>query len=979
MRTHLLSLLCAVLFLPVSAQLVTENIQTVEWYVEQILLGGGVQVSNITFNGLPASEVDVQLGYFNSENSNVGINAGMILSCGEVAGAVGPNNTGSSTFPDVGLGLPGDDDLDDLSTFGTYDAAILEFDFIPEGDALSFNYVFASEEYPEFANDVYNDVFGFFLSGPGITGPFSSPAVFPNGSINIAVLPDGITEVSINNINNGNDNTGPCENCAYYIENGQGFEEPYASDDFYIQYDGLTTVLTALAQVQCGLTYHIKIALADAGDEAYDSAVFLQEGSFETNQSIALDLAFDFPNAIGPDVVFEGCYTGTITLERFANIDEQESITVTYAGSAINGVDYALLPNQVIFLAGANTAELTLDALTDGLIEGQEDLIIQYDEIVCGIVQVAEFVFYIQDDPGPINMPFTSYSIECNEAIDIGGTADGGIGLYQYSWDTGENVNVINVSLEVTTGYTLTVTDTCAAEPFIITYLVDVPVYPDVSVQLPENITLDCLQDNLNIAPLSATGGNGVLTYAWMIDGVWVGDGRSLLWNTDQDLQIELILSDGCGTESSDLMDISVIPYEPIILSLPPNYFLNCLDTEAEVIPNVLSGGQGNYTIQWQENGTVIGAGNSVIISTLDLSNVNISVTDECAFNGIANTQVIYQEAIPISVNAGADQTLICNDPSVNITAELITGGQGPLTIGWYEDGQLIAAGTTLSSIALDENVFVLVASDGCDQIGTDSVTVTLAPYEFPITEVSAEGMGCPGERVDLEASPEQGIPPYIYLWSHDESHGKTSSDMPQVSSSYTVIVTDACGYEATASIAVHVLPVTAGFTLEQTDYYGFEAFNSSYAAPGDSLSYSWYVDGELITESVDLIMSFTNLDDHVVSLTVMNSAGCVDSAYTDTHPPSSLYVPTAFTPDGDGINDHFKVVAHDILRFELVIYNLWGEVIFQTDNVNATWNGAGFEDGDYFDQDGIYAYQIIAEGSDGRFYDLKGNLTLLR
>ena len=69
------------------------------------------------------------------------------------------------------------------------DVAVLEFDFIPNSDELSFDFIFGSEEYFGFENTVYNDVFGFFLSGPGITGPYSSPTAFPNGSVNLAVVP----------------------------------------------------------------------------------------------------------------------------------------------------------------------------------------------------------------------------------------------------------------------------------------------------------------------------------------------------------------------------------------------------------------------------------------------------------------------------------------------------------------------------------------------------------------------------------------------------------------------------------------------------------------------------------------------------------------------------------------------------------------------------------------------------------------------
>jgi gliding motility-associated-like protein len=797
--------------------------------------------------------------------------------------------------------------------------------------------------------------------------------------MNIATLPGSNTEVSINNINNGNDNTGPCENCEYYVSNGDGNEGPYDEEEYYIQYDGMTTVLTAFAVVECGSTYHIKIVLADAGDSAYDSAVFLQEGSFETNQSIALDLNFDFPNAIGTNVVFEGCYTGTITLERFANLSQSTTINLSYAGTAINGVDYALLPAAVVFPAGANTVQLTLDGLEDAIIEGQENLIIQFTEMVCGVPQVNEFVFYIQDDAGPINMPFTSYSIDCNESVVIGGSPSGGIGLYEYSWESGEEVSTIEVSPLITTGYTLTVTDTCVSEPFEITYLVDVPVYPAVDATLPADITLDCAVEAISIIPITATGGNGSLNYEWTVDGAVVSTEPSLDWSTNSDISIGLTLTDGCGTQAMDVLEVVNIPYEPLSVILPPSYALNCLLLETEVVPVNLGGGQGDLTLSWIQDGVVIGSGSSVILGTESNTSITLTVSDECGFETSSTSILTYVESSPIVVQAGADQTLICDDPEVNLVAGSITGGQGPLTIGWYEDGVLVSTGMNLSAMTMDEDIFVLQASDGCGHVGLDSLTVTLAPYTPLTASLDGSGAGCPGDLVTLTAMPEDGMAPFTYLWTHEGPGSAISYDNPEVSTAYAVIVSDACGNEVVASAEMIILPIDARFQLTLTEYYGFTTMNTSFSLPGDSLSYFWYVDEDLISQDEDVLMSYTDLNDHVVSLAIENSVGCRDSVFTETHPPSSLFVPNAFSPDGDGINDMFKVITHDIIRYELSIFNRWGELIFQTDDVDAFWNGAGVEEGEYFAQDGIYAYTIKAEGVDGKFYDLKGDVAVLR
>ncbi|MCF6183887.1 MAG: choice-of-anchor L domain-containing protein, partial [Bacteroidales bacterium] len=119
---------------------------------------------------------DIQFGTFSNGLASVGFDSGVIISTGHINNAPGPNNSGGK-----GTNVPGDyqdNDLAQIVTEDTHDAAVIEFDFTPVTDQISFEYVFASEEYCEFVNDDYNDVFGFFISGPGI-----------NGTLNIARIP----------------------------------------------------------------------------------------------------------------------------------------------------------------------------------------------------------------------------------------------------------------------------------------------------------------------------------------------------------------------------------------------------------------------------------------------------------------------------------------------------------------------------------------------------------------------------------------------------------------------------------------------------------------------------------------------------------------------------------------------------------------------------------------------------------------------
>lgn len=259
-RIHKL-ILSSGIFLAFSSNAISQELQvsseiTPENMVE-ILIGTGLSYENVVFTG-----ADFSRGNFWGGPGNIGVSDGIILTSGSVNSAPGPNNSGSAGY---NADAAGDPDLTAIASVATYDACVLEFDFIPEYENVWFQYVFCSEEYHEYVGQ-FNDAFGFFISGPGIAGPYS------NSSVNIALIPLTSTPVTINTVNCGNPyNCGEsCTNCQYFVNNTQDFT----------QYDAFTTVLTASAICEPFQTYHIKLAIGDGIDHAYDSGVFLQASSF---------------------------------------------------------------------------------------------------------------------------------------------------------------------------------------------------------------------------------------------------------------------------------------------------------------------------------------------------------------------------------------------------------------------------------------------------------------------------------------------------------------------------------------------------------------------------------------------------------------------------------------------------------------------------------------------------------------------------
>ena len=170
---------------------------------QNVFLGQGVQVVSINYIGDNRS-----VGFFQNANSLIGINEGIILSSGQVIDALGPNGGAGTGIGTTGIADP---DLTSIAGIGTNDVAGYVIEFIPSTDSLEFQYVFASDEYSDFVNNI-NDAFGFFIDGPGLSGPFS------NNATNIALVPGTTTPVSINTINNGGNGLPPT-NSQFFIDN----------------------------------------------------------------------------------------------------------------------------------------------------------------------------------------------------------------------------------------------------------------------------------------------------------------------------------------------------------------------------------------------------------------------------------------------------------------------------------------------------------------------------------------------------------------------------------------------------------------------------------------------------------------------------------------------------------------------------------------------------------------------------------------
>jgi hypothetical protein len=253
MKKFLYSVLFVASALSSQAQFNVDSISDQTSAVEDLFLANGIFVNNILFTGDSA-----QLGWLTDGNSvSLGVDEGLVLSTGLATTVSNGNNmAGGNWLTPMNL------DLYALSGFPTYDLAQLDFDFVATGDSMTFQFVFGSSEYPEFVGTSFNDIFGFFVHGPGIAGSYT------NGAVNIALVPGTNTPVSINTINADTNSTLYNDNSTQIIPN--------------LFCDGYTVPMFAsIGNLAVGESYHISLAIADASDAMLDSWVFLGGNSFQ--------------------------------------------------------------------------------------------------------------------------------------------------------------------------------------------------------------------------------------------------------------------------------------------------------------------------------------------------------------------------------------------------------------------------------------------------------------------------------------------------------------------------------------------------------------------------------------------------------------------------------------------------------------------------------------------------------------------------
>jgi PKD domain-containing protein/Calx-beta domain-containing protein len=739
------------------AQIAVSSALTPEELVQNIFAGSTAIITNVQYTGALNA-----IGSFTANNTNLGLKAGIIITTGDIGNVIGPNKDSMTTTENF---TTGDPDLDNIH--GIYlpvnDAAVLEFDFYSFADRITFEYVFASEEYPEYVGSIYNDTFGFFISGPGYIG-----------NENIALIPGQALSVSINNVNHK-------ANTLWYTDNTNGMT---------LEYDGFTKVMTAEALVLPCATYHLKLAIGDYGDYRYDSGVFLKAKSFESGSSVYISRV---KNAV------EGCGLGHFEIVRIGRT--LHSITYNYfiEGTAIMGTDYGPLTGQVFFDSDVDTAYVYVEAFNDGFQdEGETVKMVLRNN--CGTI-VDDATIEIEEAESFSVLAEGDTALCFGTPVQLKATTSGGDGPFGFVWSPGDYYGTsITTYPDSSTTYVVSVVD--SSNGCVTTDTILVSIYKLIAFAGGEEFI--CPNEQVRIGS-KAEGGKGPYLYNWEPKlGLSNHQDPSPMAFPKVTTKYVVTVTDLLGCTATDTVEVKVSTLE--VTTTGDERI--CKDGSVRVAA-LLSGGEPPFKYKWEPALGVSDPTSDAPVFSPEFSTqyvVTVTDADSCT-NFDTLTITVDPQLI---ARAGEDRT-VCPQAPILLGRKAF-GGFPPYTYQWEPRDDF--ANSTLEQPLLNPTVtktYTVIVTDEHGCIATDMVTIHVE--QTVKTNAGVDTVICRGQSVEINASIVGGVSPYQFYWSPteglDDSLTLSPIAKPLNSTSYILTITDSVGCVSvdTINIIVDELP----------------------------------------------------------------------------------------------------------------------------------------------------------------------------
>ena len=326
----------------------------------------------------------------------------------------------------------------------------------------------------------------------------------------------------------------------------------------------------------------------------------------------------------------------------------------------------------------------------------------------------------------------------------------------------------------------------------------------------------------------------------------------------------------------------------------------------------------------------------------------------------------------PLLLTALPDTVVFCPESPVQLGA-VVQGGSPGYTYSWSNG---LGTNSTANVAPPVTQSYVLTVTDACGWDTSDVVTVTVQ-YDTVDVVILNDTTICYGGEAVLFADAFNGWGGYSYAWNNGDVADQIVVSPPD-DQSYSVVVTDGCGIQATDDVLVRVNEPLAAFSYTGSVYvsnYPIQFLDESVGA----VSWSWDFDHpDLFSTDQYPVVSFVEDGFFNVMLAIMDQKGCVDTTYRTIfiNPEFQFYAPNAFSPNGDGINEEFSGSGVGIATYQMRIFDRWGELIFETDDPGLPWDG---KHNGTDCQIGVYTYTFRLQAIAGKVSEYKGHVTLIR
>jgi gliding motility-associated-like protein len=349
------------------------------------------------------------------------------------------------------------------------------------------------------------------------------------------------------------------------------------------------------------------------------------------------------------------------------------------------------------------------------------------------------------------------------------------------------------------------------------------------------------------------------------------------------------------------------------------------------------------------------------------------TVTDGCGSTLSDSVEVGTVPLDPIVIDA-PDRTVICLGDTTTLEVLSVTGGNGVYTYTWTNSQQqTVSVQDTLQVGVPADAVYTLTIADQCGNEGSDQV-YSLIPHPAPFTvDLTQDTVLCLGDSLTLWAQVSGGSGYYTVEWVDQAWSDPQLGVSPPVNAQYRVNIYDQCGEVITDEVNV-------GVEQPQIEILATNAGQDDWVLEAATLptfcrSYRWDLGDGTLSRERTLSHSYLDLEEHWVKLQVVTHTGCPAQDSVLLRPPGQLFFPNAFTPDGDGINEVFGPGTRYIEKFEMSIYDRWGQLVYSTEDVNKPWDGK-VNGADVVT--GVYVYKFKAAGHLFPSTEGYGHVTLL-